>query len=66
MRKLRLYMIVFCLLVSLPLAFVAWRTYITLNREARSQVRFFAGQLLDEIETELSELVRREENRAVD
>ncbi|WP_319525912.1 HAMP domain-containing sensor histidine kinase [uncultured Desulfosarcina sp.] len=66
MRKLRLYMIVFCLLVSLPLAFVAWRTYITLNREARSQVRFFAGQLLDEIEAELSELVRREESRAVD
>jgi len=66
LRKLRLYMIVFCLLISLPLAFVAWRTYITLNREARSQVRFFAGQLLDEIETELSELVRREENRAVD
>lgn len=66
MRKLRLYMIVFCLLVSLPLAFVAWRTYITLNREARSQVRFFAGQLLDEIEAELGELVRREESRAVD
>ncbi|BBO73947.1 hypothetical protein DSCW_13640 [Desulfosarcina widdelii] len=66
MRKLRLYMIVFCLLISLPLAFVAWRTYITLNREARSQVRFFAGQLLDEIEAELSELVRREESRAVD
>jgi len=66
LRKLRLYMIVFCLLVSLPLAFVAWRTYITLNREARSQVRFFAGQLMDEIEVELSELVRREENRAVD
>jgi len=66
LRKLRLYMIVFCLLVSLPLAFVAWRTYITLNRETRSQVRFFAGQLMDEIEAELSELVRREENRAVD
>lgn len=66
MRKLRLYMIVFCLLVSLPLAFVAWRTYTTLNREARSQVRFFAGQLLDEIEAELSQLVRREESRAVD
>jgi signal transduction histidine kinase len=66
LRKLRLYMIVFCLMVSLPLAFVAWRTYVTLNREARSQVRFFAGQLLDEIEAELSELVRREESRAVD
>lgn len=66
MRNLRLYMIVFCVLVSLPLAFVAWRTYGALDRETRGQVRFFAEQLLDEIEAELRELVRREEGRAVD
>ena len=66
MKRLRLYMIVFCVLVSLPLAFVAWRTYGALDREAQAQVRFFAERLLDEFEAELSELVRREENRAVD
>ena len=66
MRNLRLYMVVFCVLVSLPLGFVAWRTYGAMDREARAQVRFFAEQLLDEVEAELSELVRREENRAVD
>ena len=66
MRNLRLYMIVFCVLVSLPMAFVAWRTYGALDREARAQVRFFADQLLDDVEAELGEIVRREENRAVD
>ncbi len=66
MKKLRLYMILFVVLVSLPLAFVAWRTYGGLDREVQAQVRFFAERLLDEIENELSELVRREESRAVD
>jgi len=58
-------MIVFAVLVSLPLAFVAWRTDAALDREAEAQMRFFAGQLLDAIEAELGDLVRREENRAV-
>jgi signal transduction histidine kinase len=59
-------MIIFCVLVSLPLAFVAWRTYGALDREVQAQVRFFSERLLDEIEAELADLVRREENRAVD
>ena len=66
MKRLRLYMIVFGVLVSLPLAFVAWRTYGALDREVQAQVRFFSERLLDEIEGELADLVRREENRAVD
>jgi len=66
LKRLRLYMIIFCVLVSLPLAFVAWRTYGALDRETQAQVRFFAERLLDEIEAELADLVRREENRAVD
>ncbi|WP_419663897.1 two component system sensor histidine kinase [Desulfosarcina variabilis str. Montpellier] len=66
MKKLRLTMIVFVVLISLPLAVVVWRTFGALDREARSQVRFFAEQLLDEIEAELSHLVRQEEDRAVD
>jgi signal transduction histidine kinase len=66
LNHLRLYMIVFGVLVSLPLAFVAWRTYGALDREAQAQVRFFSERLLDEIEAELADLVRREEDRAVD
>ncbi|WP_372680917.1 sensor histidine kinase [Desulfosarcina sp.] len=66
MKRLRIYMIIFSVLVTLPLVFVAWRTYGALDREVQAQVRFFAERLLDEIEAELAELVRREENRAVD
>ena len=66
MKRLRLYMVVFCVMISLPLAFVAWRTYEALDREAQAQVRFFSERLLDEIEAELADLVRQEENRAVD
>ena len=66
MKHLRLYMIIFCTLVSLPLAFVAWRTYGALDREVQAQMRFFSERLLDEIEAELADLVRREESRAVD
>lgn len=66
MKRLRLSMIIFCVLLALPMAFVAWRTYGALDREARSQVRFFADRLLEEIESELADIVRREENRAVD
>ena len=65
MKKLRLYMITFCVLLTLPLAFVAWRTYGALDREAQAQVRFFSERLLDEIEAELADLVRREENWVV-
>lgn len=66
MKKLRLFMVFFCVLLSLPLAYVAWRTSKALDRETQAQVRFFAEQLLDEIEHELTELVRREENRSID
>ena len=55
MKRLRLYMIIFCVLVSLPLAFVAWRTYGALDREIQAQVRFFSERLLDEIEAELAD-----------
>ena len=66
MKKLRLTMIAFAVLVSLPLSVVAWRTYSAMERESQSQVRFFSDQLFDGIEAWLADLVRREENRAVD
>ena len=66
MKRLRRYMIVFGVLISLPLAFVAWRTFGALDREAQAQVRFFSERLLDEIEGGLADMVRREEDRAVD
>ena len=59
-------MILFGVLLTLPLGFVAWRTFAALDREAEAQARFFAEKLLDGMEAELAELVRREEGRPVD
>ncbi|BBO87301.1 sensor histidine kinase [Desulfosarcina ovata] len=66
MKRLRGYMILFGVLLTLPLAFVAWRTYGALDREAEAQVRFFADRLLDDMEAEMADLVQQEERRAVD
>ncbi|BBO79987.1 hypothetical protein DSCO28_05530 [Desulfosarcina ovata subsp. sediminis] len=66
MKRLRGYMILFGVLLTLPLAFVAWRTYGALDREAEAQVRFFADRLLDDMEAELADLVQQEERRTVD
>ncbi|WP_054690942.1 sensor histidine kinase [Desulfosarcina cetonica] len=66
MKRLRVYMILFGVLLSLPLLFVGWRTYGALDREAEAQVRFFAERLFDDMETEMAELVQREERRGVD
>ncbi len=66
MKKLRLTMVLFVVLISVPMTVVVWRTYASLDRESRSQVRFFSEQLFDAIEADLADLVRREEKRAVD
>lgn len=66
MKRLKILILIFCLTVSLPLAFVVWQTYQSLSQEELAQLRFFSEALFDEMETELAELVQREENRAVD
>ncbi len=66
MKRLGLFMVLFFVTISVPLAFVAIRTYVALDREAQAQIAFFAKQLLDEIESELTDMVRKEETRAVD
>ena len=66
MKRIQLLIIIFCLAVSLPLAYVIVRTYGGLDQEERAQLRYFSETLLDEIEQELTRLVQREENRAVD
>ncbi|MFZ1983109.1 MAG: HAMP domain-containing sensor histidine kinase [Desulfatitalea sp.] len=66
MKRLKIYLLFFCLALSLPLSYVIWRTYAGVAQEERSQLRFFAETLFDEMEQELGELVRREESRAVD
>lgn len=66
MKRLKILILVFCLAVSCPLAFVIWQTYQRLDQEEHAQLRFFSEALFDELEKEMSALVQREENRAVD
>jgi signal transduction histidine kinase len=66
MKRLKLYLLLFCLALCLPLSFVIWRTYAGVAQEELGQLRFFAETRLDEMERELAELVRREESRSVE
>ncbi|MBI5552426.1 MAG: HAMP domain-containing histidine kinase [Desulfobacterales bacterium] len=66
MKRLKLYLLFFCLALCLPLSFVIWRTYAGVAQEELGQLRFFAETRLDEMEQELAELVRREEGRSVE
>ncbi len=66
MKRLKILILLFFVAISIPLAFVLWRTYAGLEQEERSQLAFFSETLFDQLERELSTLVREEENRAVD
>lgn len=66
MKRLKLLILLFCIGVSVPLAYVIWHTYQGLAQEEHSQLRFFSEALFDEIEQEMADLIQREENRAVD
>lgn len=66
MKRLKTLFTIFCLVISIPLAFVIWQTYRGVAREERSQLRFFSETLFDDMQAVLSKLVQREENRAVD
>jgi two-component system, OmpR family, phosphate regulon sensor histidine kinase PhoR len=65
-KRLKRLILLFCLGISIPLAYVIWHAYQGLAREERSQLRFFSEALFDEIEKEMADLIQREENRAVD
>jgi len=66
MKRLKSFILLFCVAVSIPLTYVTWRTYQGLAREEQAQMQFFSQTLFDRMERELAELVQREENRAVD
>jgi signal transduction histidine kinase len=66
MKRLKLYLVLFCLTISIPLTFVILRTAESLAREEKAQLSFFAETLFDQMERELAQWVQQEENRAVD
>ncbi len=66
MKHLGRLILIFCLALSVPLAYFVRHTYRSLAQEEAAQLRFFAETLFDEMERELALLVRQEEERAVD
>ena len=66
MKRLRLLIVIFCVALSVPLAYLVLRTYRSLAQEEAAELRFFAETLFDEMEEELGALILKEEGRAID
>lgn len=66
MNRLKLFILIFLITTSLPLAFVVYQSYKGLKQEERAQLRFFSITLFDQMERELAKLVQAEEVRAID
>lgn len=66
MRRLRIFIIAFCLALLVPLAYFVLHTFRSLEQEEEAELRYFSETLFDRLEGELAGLVRREEARALD
>ena len=66
MARLKIYFLLFCIAISIPLSYLVWRTYAGVAREEHAQLQFFGDALFDEMQKELTDLIEREESRPVD
>jgi signal transduction histidine kinase len=66
MKRLKGFIIIFCLAVSIPLAYVSWQTFAGLAQEEKAQLSYFSETVFDEMEGFLSDLIRNEERRSVE
>ena len=66
MKRLKILIFIFCLALSIPLAYFVFRTYRSLEQEDVAQLRYFAVTIFDQIEEELASLVIKEEGRPID
>lgn len=66
MNRLKLFILIFFVATSIPLAYVVYQSYAGLKQEERAQLLFFSETLFDQMERALAELVQLEEARAVD
>ena len=66
MKQLKIYIIIFCVALSVPLAYLILRTYQALEQEEVAKLQYFAETIFDEMEKELTAVVLKEERRAVD
>ena len=66
MKRLKILILVFCVALSIPLAYFVLRTYWSLEQEERGELRYFAVTLFDQMEEELANLIVEEEGRPID
>jgi signal transduction histidine kinase len=65
-KRLKILILVFCIALSIPLAYFVLRTYWSLEQEERGELRYFAVTLFDQMEEELAALIVEEESRPID
>jgi signal transduction histidine kinase len=65
-KRLKILILIFCVALSIPLAYFVLRTYRSLEQEEIAEFRYFAVTLFDQMEEELASLVLEEEGRPVD
>jgi len=66
MKRLKILIFIFCLALSIPLAYLILLTYHSLEQEEMAELQYFADTMFDEMEKALAVLILREEKRAVD
>lgn len=66
MRRLKFFISVFFIALSIPLAYFILLAYRGIQQAEKAELQYFATVLFDEMEGELAELILREEKRAVD
>lgn len=66
MTRLKIFITLFFLAVSIPISAVLWQTYTGLQLEEQAQMQYFSDTIFDRMEQELSEIILQEENRSVE
>lgn len=66
MKQLKIYIIIFCVALSIPLTYLVLCTYQALEKEEVAKLQYFAETIFDQMEKELTAVVLKEEGRAVD
>ena len=52
MKRLKILILIFCVALSIPLAYFVLRTYRSLEQEEVAQLRYFAVTIFDQMEEE--------------
>ena len=66
MKRLGIFIIIFCIFLSIPLGYFILRTHQSLDQEEMAELRYFADTLFFEMEQELGDFVEKEEERDID